>query len=445
MVLRYWVHLLELIQIILQPLVADRVISSDFVIEKIKNISTIILTQRRYPVSLDVVNMYHNIPRNIALQYLNHRLQNTSIDLCSLPVEHITELVAVCLDCNHFKHNHKIYFQKAGLPMGNRLSGILSELFMEKLQDEVYAGINVIPPTYRYVDDLLLLTKSEEEAKQIHLAYNGLKFTLELPVNDSIPFLDFKININEEGMAEFDFYRKPQRKDVFINAQSALPTQAMSNIIRSEWGRIKNRCTDMQKLSHHNKEFQNRLRRNGHSTNALRFDYSQRNSRARSNQNQEHKFFLNIPFISNNIEHKIKQSLKELNVKIHIAHRGSQLKHVLSRNMKRDKCDMARCQLKNDLCLVKGAAYCIKCNKCNSTYIGSSWRHLHTRYKEHHTQRSSPIYVHNTKCNGHLTVQVLASDRNTQMVRIKEAILIKEKKPTLNVKDDLFRSHILFE
>jgi hypothetical protein len=445
-------NLSRFLQNILQPLINESVPSSECVINEIKNIEPAVLLQRNYPISLDVENMFHNIPRDLAMDYLKLKLQDTTIDLCSLPVTDVVNLVAVCLSCNHFKHNNNLYFQRTGLPMGNRLSGILSELFMMKLQGEIYASLPFFIPAYRYVDDLLIFATGEEEANLIHSRFNsnpyGLKFTLELPVNRSIPFLDFKVKIND-GCAEFDFYRKPQRKDIFVNAGSALPDQTFSNIVTNEWSRIKNRCSNAQRLEHHNKEFVNRLRRNGHNPNILRaLENKNKNHNAlrmRSIQTVNDKFFLNIPFVSNNIEHKIKQSLKPLGVKIHIAHKGSQLKQVLNKNVKRNKCNMASCKLKSDLCLIKGAVYQIQCDLCKATYIGSSWRHLHTRFKEHISQKASPIYVHNSKCKGQLKIEVLTTDNNIQRMRIKEAVLIKEKKPSMNVKDDLFRSHILFE
>ena len=44
-----------------------------------------------------------------------------------------------------------------------------------------------------------------------------------------------------------------------------------------------------------------------------------------------------------------------------------------------------------------------------------------------------------------MAVQVIASDTNTQRLRIKEALLVKEWKPDLNVKEDLLQAHIMFD
>jgi hypothetical protein len=98
--------------------------------EKIKGVQKEVLDERCFPISLDVENMFHNIPRSKALESLHDILTTSSADLCSIPPRDIVQLVEVCIACNHFKHGNKIYLQTTGLPMGNRLSGILAEIFM---------------------------------------------------------------------------------------------------------------------------------------------------------------------------------------------------------------------------------------------------------------------------------------------------------------------------
>jgi hypothetical protein len=144
------------------------------------------------------------------------------------------------------------------------------------------------------------------------------------------------------------------------------------------------------------------------------------------------------------VQYKIRNAIKQLGIKIHIAHKGNKLKYSTNKFKEKDKCDMKGCTLKNNLCMIKGAIYEIKCNKCGESYVGSSWRYLHTRYKEHLNQKASPIYSHKQRCKDQFTVKILETDANTQRIRIKEAMLIKELKPVLNGKEDLFRSHILF-
>jgi hypothetical protein len=269
---------------------------------------------------------------------------------------------------------------------------------------------------------------------------------LELPVNSSLPFLDFRVAVSSDGVANFEFFRKPMRKDNFINSATALPKQMINNIIINENSRIISRCTNSDKVKHHSRNFINRLVRNGHKTNDLMRIKNRVAQNPRSVTNPNQTFFLSIPFLSDTIESKIKNSLKDLGLKVLISHKCKKMKHVLSSsNAGNAKCGLPNCKLNNKLCMAKGVVYSISCDKCKASYIGSTFRFLHLRFREHLIQRSSPIHAHNLKCNGKLCVQALSKDNNTQRMRIKEAILIKQLKPNLNGKEDLLRSHILFD
>jgi len=86
----------------------------------------------------------------------------------------------------------------------------------------------------------------------------------------------------------------------------------------------------------------------------------------------------------------------------------------------------------------KNVIYEIKCTTCDSTYIGSTIRPLHIRIREHLTMNNSSVYQHFSVCkDGHNIVKILATDSDPINIRIKEAILIKEKKPNMNTKEEL--------
>jgi hypothetical protein len=330
--------------------------------------------------------------------------------------------------------------------MGNRLSGILAELFIDKVKLETFTYLGFSPPTYRYVDDFLLLTRNHEEAETLHEGFNnndyGLKFTLEKPdTNLSISFLDFTIEITDAGIPLFDFFRKPSRKENFINAKTALPEKTIRNIVNEEWFRISSKCSETNRINEHFKEFKNRLLKNGHDMlHKIHITPKQRRTKLRYQ-----KFFLNIPYINNTVDYQIRKSIKELGLNVIISHKSTQLKHLLSSKRPKETCNLPGCTLKSNICLVKGSVYLIKCNLCRESYIGSSWRHLHLRFKEHLSQKASPIHHHNARCNGPISIEVLQRENNLQRLRIKEALLIKERKPSMNGKDDLFKSHIMFE
>jgi predicted GIY-YIG superfamily endonuclease len=374
------------------------------------------------------------------------------VDGClDTPIPHsdIVKLVSVCLNSNHFVFGNKTYYQKDGLPMGNRLSGVLAELFIQKVVDEITFSSLHRPPLFRYVDDLLIFGKDETDAKLTLDIFNsnghGLKFTLELPVNGTLPYLDFRVGVSPNGEPNFNFYRKPMRKEISINAKSAFPKNSIENVIRSEIQRINNRCSDPHDAKVHKNLFLSTLIKNGHSPIAMKSLLRSPIKRRFNSEISSEKFFLSIPFINDKTDRLIRKSLAPLGVRILIAHKGKKLKNKLKDSNPELKCNMSNCKMKNHLCLRKGVVYHIQCQLCKANYIGSSWRHLHTRVKEHNTHKSSAVYTHNLSCNGTMCVSILANDNNIQRMRMKEAILIKQIKPSLNTKDDILGSHILFE
>jgi hypothetical protein len=438
-------NLSRFVQQIIQSIVVLK--SSDQIINDIKTLDKDLLAARNYPFSLDVENMFHNIPRDQSINLLHQKLVDSNF-VSPIPHGDLIKLVSVCLNSNHFVYGNSIFYQKDGLPMGNRLSGILAELFIGKVVDELTSSPFSRQILFRYVDDLLVFGIDESDAKTTLNTFNsnsyGIKFTLELPVDGALPYLDFKVSVSPSGDPYFSFFRKPMRKEVSINATSAFPKNSMKNVIRNEILRIDNRCTDPTIAQLHKKKFLSTLKMNGHNPRAITAFLRQPVRRFEQLNNSE-KFFLSIPFVSEKTDRLVRNALSQLGVPIIIAHKGSNLKDHLSNTTSDEKCLLRNCGLKNQLCMRKGVVYQLQCDLCKKDYIGSSWRHLHTRVKEHHTHRSSAVYTHNLSCSGRMCVRILANDINTQRLRIKEALLIKRRRPTLNTKDDLLGSHILFD
>ena len=82
-----------------------------------------------------------------------------------------------------------------------------------------------------------------------------------------------------------------------------------------------------------------------------------------------------------------------------------------------------------------GTVYHIHCKQCDKDYVGETSRLLETRVKEHLSRNSSAVHEH---CNltGHSVdfskTKVLDTENNTFKRRIREAIEIRIRKPSLN-------------
>ena len=82
-----------------------------------------------------------------------------------------------------------------------------------------------------------------------------------------------------------------------------------------------------------------------------------------------------------------------------------------------------------------GVVYHVKCEQCRNDYVGETGRSLETRMKEHVTRANSALYEH-CENTGHTfdpkNTKVLATEDIHLKRRVKEAIQIKQMRPTLN-------------
>ena len=82
-----------------------------------------------------------------------------------------------------------------------------------------------------------------------------------------------------------------------------------------------------------------------------------------------------------------------------------------------------------------GTVYHIHCDQCNKQHIGETSRVLETRIKEHLSRDSSAVREHCQLTGNSVDsskTKVLATESNTFKRRIREAIEIRLRKPSLN-------------
>ena len=98
-----------------------------------------------------------------------------------------------------------------------------------------------------------------------------------------------------------------------------------------------------------------------------------------------------------------------------------------------------------DKLMKSGVVYNLTCPRCSACYVGQTSRHIQTRLKEH-IQREGPMKSHLSQCNTTLleeNVEILQStSRGEGFLQTLEALHIRERKPTINTKDE-YRSREL--
>ena len=141
----------------------------------------------------------------------------------------------------------------------------------------------------------------------------------------------------------------------------------------------------------------------------------------------EKKVYFSVPYIKG-ISERLQRAFKSHEVTV--VHKPvnslrSQLIHVKDKTGNLKKC---------------GTVYHIHCDQCNKQYFGETSRVLETRIKEHLSRDSSAVHKH-CQLTGHSVdsrkTKVRATESNAFKRRIREAIEIRLRKPSLN-RDNVF-------
>ena len=433
---------------VLEPLyeqIPAHIPSSSQLMECITNLDCDFNTYR-YPFSIDVCAMYTSIPIDDAIEAIKHKIEYTNKHL-PLSTRHICDLLRVVLENGFFEYRGRIYRQASGLPIGNCVSGILSSVFMDSIEQQALHQTNFVLYK-RYVDDGLIITTSEEEAKVILDKMNcqnqAISFDIELPNQGSLSLLDFQLKI--DGGVSFSFYKKNAKKDIFVNFNSAIPTVSKIHCIRNEIHRINEKCTLQADKEKHVSDFLTILSKNGYPDPVIRQAVEPRRKRKKKTARADDYVYLKLPFISDRFFYKIQRIFQKADLPVRVYDRSTTLRQALSRKPFRKECSMQRCGIRGSgICFTKKCVYKIMCTGCDSFYVGSTLRYFHSRFKEHMEQQTSSVFQHKRICNATFSAKILRVARDNTTLRFLEALLIAKLCPSINNKQESeeFR-HLLF-
>ena len=138
-----------------------------------------------------------------------------------------------------------------------------------------------------------------------------------------------------------------------------------------------------------------------------------------------------------------KQIFTNEKMNVRLVRKGNTIRQYLNRSTEQVTCQLHNCPIQHSgICLRKNVIYEIQCNICKNIYVGSTIRFLHTRVKEHLTNKSSSMYKHLQSCDvsntTNVSVKILASDEDNCNIRLREAMYIKKLKASINSKEELF-------
>ena len=155
----------------------------------------------KIPISFDVVSLYTNINNDEAIETALQYTNKYHLYTYRPEARDLYELLHLLLDNNIFTYRNTTYRQIHGLAMGNRLSGTLAILAMDRFE-RTFIYQNPYPSLTIYacfIDDIGTIVNNPNEAQLLLTYLNSkhptIKFELELPNDDDyLPILDVQIN-----------------------------------------------------------------------------------------------------------------------------------------------------------------------------------------------------------------------------------------------------------
>lgn len=346
--------------------------------------------------------------------------------------EYFFEAISFCIKNSYFMYDGKYYAQITGLAMGNPLSGIISEIVMDKLFSKIKEKFSSsIKIMVKYVDDSFFIMHNDifnDVLSELNSFHNLLKFTYEKNAND-INFLDISIKRNHDNSILLKHYKKPTYTGRIIHHLSNQPFHYKLNTAVN----LKNNWLDLSSPIFH-KEIINEIKillsDNGYPQRFINLVLNQKKNLA--NVQKEKKKFYSLPYIGQS-SIIISRNLSKLNNEIGIAFKNwNTLNNTLFSNIK-DPTPLKKSEL----------IYRVPCSDCPLSYVGETLQYLSARVNQHkrdeRTQNDNTALAAHSKDKNHKfnfeKVEILAYENNTKKRKIREFIEIV-KYDTVNFKKD---------
>ena len=447
------------LQQILKPLlkhVAAHINNTNDLLQRFNNIDKINL-KGMTPVSFDVVSLYTNINTEEAVETVLEYTIKHHIELHGLETYDLFELLHLLLDKNIFTYNNTHYKQIRGLAMGNRLSGTLAILCMDRFERlHIYQQLHPQLTIYvRYVDDVGTVTTDTEQANTIHTYLNEqhptIKFEMELPDNNGyLPILDIKLNIDQDGNIHHKLYTKPASKGITLNFHSHHPSSVKRAVFANEFKRAQ-LCASAEHRAEAIQATPTKLTRNNYPSN---WTNPHTRRRLKKKPHRPTTFTFNIPYINDKFNANVKHILTKHNIPARLTNSRGRTVRELAR---RPATTPSRCQSRScpapGICQRSSVIYKATCRICGLFYVGLTQRKLHDRAREHVTaarerSRSSALGEHyrtqhpvpedadDKDRQPSITFEVLSQHRDILHLHIEEAMAIQSLRPPLNRRDE---------
>ena len=339
-------------------------------------------------ISHDVVSLFTNTPIDTALSIIRERLNSdhTLHNRTKLEVDDIMELLRFILTTTYFQFSGKIYRQKFGAAMGSPVSPIVSNLFMEHLEQKAIrtAPVECKPKIWkRYVDDIFEIIKKGETVRLTdHINSvddtNSIKFTFEEETSGQLPFLDALIMRKPDGSLKLQVYRKKTHTNQYLNFDSHHPLHQKLGVVRTLFDRSENIVTEEEDKKEEEEKIRSALMGCGYPRWAfdkvkgrMQEGKQKKEKKKRKDDIKEvKKGLVVIPYISG-LSESLERSFKERGIQTAMKPHTTIRRLLVHPKDKRDPKETS------------GVIYKIPCKNCDQSYIGETGRNFSYRLEEH--------------------------------------------------------------
>lgn len=170
--------------------------------------------------SLDVVNMFTNIPPNLALDIILSKNFNQFTKMSRKLFSDLFQFTT--LHNTEFQYNGMTFKQIKGLFMGSSCSPVIAKIVTTHILDEILPTCEEPTLVKKYVDDLIIITNKNNALdilSKLNKFHNDIKFTIEEEVEGRLNYLDVTI-MRCDLVLQTKWYSKPMSSKRLINFYS---------------------------------------------------------------------------------------------------------------------------------------------------------------------------------------------------------------------------------